>query len=146
MQIIKIYFIYRLWEQVGEEEAVREVSLALGSARGSNEANVAAKRLVDLAQSYGCGGAVSVLVLSLLGEGLRPSNHCIRVCYRILFIVYVNNNFVITLELQVNSLLCQQVVTPGEAFMTNARSSPSGQSAEDDPGLEAFSSGSSSHR
>ncbi|KAF4518787.1 hypothetical protein B566_EDAN005408 [Ephemera danica] len=102
----------RFWEQVPEEEAVREVCAALGVGRGTREANVAAKRLVDLAQSYGCNGAISVLVLSLLGEGLRPSNHCVR------------------------------VVSPGEAFMTHARSSPSGQSAEDDPGLEAFSSGS----
>jgi hypothetical protein len=39
-----------------------------------------------------------------------------------------------------------QVVTPGEAFVAQARSSPSGQSAEDDPGLEVFSSASSTHR
>jgi hypothetical protein len=58
---------------------VREVCAALGVGRGTREANVAAKRLVDLAQSYGCTGAISVLVLSLLGEGLRPSNHCVRV-------------------------------------------------------------------
>ncbi|XP_059472921.1 protein phosphatase PHLPP-like protein isoform X2 [Neocloeon triangulifer] len=105
----------KFWDFVPEEEAVREVSVTLGTARGSKEANTAAKRLVDLAQGYGCNSPISVLVLSLLGEGLRPSSQSVR------------------------------VVSPAEAFVTQARSSPSGQSAEDDPGLEHFSSASSSH-
>ncbi|CAB3373383.1 Hypothetical predicted protein [Cloeon dipterum] len=106
----------RFWEYVPEEEAVREVAASLGTSRGSKEANTAAKRLVDLAQGYGCTNSISVMVLSLLGEGLRPSSQSVR------------------------------VVTPGEAFLAQARSSPSGQSAEDDPHLEHLSSASSSHR
>lgn len=62
-----------------EEEAVRDVAVSLGTSRGSKEANMAAKRLVDLAQSYGCTSPISVMVLSLLSEGLRPSSQNIRV-------------------------------------------------------------------
>jgi hypothetical protein len=58
---------------------VREVAISLGTSRGSKEANMAAKRLVDMAQSYGCTSPISVMVLSLLSEGLRPSSQSIRV-------------------------------------------------------------------
>lgn len=58
----------RLWEVVSEQEAVQEV-------RAAPSPLLAAKRLQDVAQSYGCEDNISVLVLRL--GALTASVHCV---------------------------------------------------------------------
>ncbi|XP_014250078.1 protein phosphatase PHLPP-like protein isoform X2 [Cimex lectularius] len=108
----------RLWEVVSPEDAVAEV-------RSISDPVLSAKRLQDLAQSYGCEDNLSVMVVRLGGQShqdqlLRELNYTIQESFR---------HPVIGCQMVRREAHCDGIhATENTCWCQGDRSSPSGQS------------------